>query len=306
MPKTSTQWPGGAPARKSSAQNILQDKDGQSASDGDTLHVKQALRLVSCDTPESHYPTAASVDAATKKLKVCEERLLNGDYDRYLPLELRAYLLKKLTPDAGKQQIEGAGKTHQAFETMLKKRLNERGIKRKLGLLPTGEVIDFYGRMLAYITPWFDSKKEKIPGRTDRRRRTFNLQMVEEGWAASFSIYGSLPTHKADFDLLVKAARSAWKKKAGAWKLYGPDFLLGYEFRMCVKLGQPYKPKTGTSGAVTAKTLVEAAFARHCVDISGAKWKDVGIHDFWRVEPPNRLWFWSVDEKEAPKALGLI
>ncbi|MFO1486507.1 MAG: thermonuclease family protein [Verrucomicrobiaceae bacterium] len=306
MPKSSTQWPGGAPARKSSAKKILQEKDGQSASDGDTLHVKQALRLVSCDTPESHYPTANSVDAATKKLKTCRERLEKGDYDAYLPRELRAYLLKRLTATAGKQQIDAANRAHDAFEKMLKNRLNKGGIKRQLGVLPTGEVIDSYGRMLAYLTPWFDSKKETVPkDRAHPDRRTFNLQMVEEGWAAFFPIYGSLPTHRQDFDLGVKAARVAWKKKAGVWKLFGKNFLLGYEFRMCVKLGQPYKAKTGTSKAVTAKTLAEGAFARHCVDISTSKWKDVGLHGFWNVEPPNRLWFWSTDQKEALKALGV-
>jgi hypothetical protein len=74
---------------------------------------------------------------------------------------------------------------------------------------------------------------------------------------------------------------------------------------MCVKLGQPYKAKDGSRAAVTAKTLAADAFSRHCVDISGKKWRHLGLYDFWRVPPPERLWFWAKDEKTARKALDV-
>ncbi len=301
MPKkSSSSWPGGAPARKSSAKKIIAEKTGKSASDGDTLHVKQAVRLVSCDTPESHYPSANSPQAAAAKLATCLKRLKAGDFDAHLPKELRTYLAKKLTTNAGAEQIKAAELAHDAFEEMLKTRLNKGGIKRDLGVLPTGEVIDSFGRMLAYLTPWLNAKKETIPkDRADPDRKTFNLQLIEEGWAAFFPIFGSLPTVKADFELAVKGARAAWKAKAGAWHEFGADFLLGYEFRMCVKLGQPMK------AGVTAKTLVDGAFSRSCVDISGKTWRDVGPHGFHAVPPSDRLWYWLTDKAEAKKALGL-
>lgn len=300
-------WPGGQSARKSSSKKLLPAADGKAASDGDTLHVSQAIRLVSCDTPESHYPSASSAKAAQSKLDTCRKRLENGDFDAHLPKKLRDYLLKRLTKNAGQEQIDGANLAHDAFERMLAKRLVNAATKKKrgLGVLPAGEVIDSYGRMLAYLTPWYDTKKEKLPPKDDPDRRTFNLQMVEEGWAAFFPIHGSLPSTRADFDLALKAARLAWKKKRGVWKHYGANYLLGYEFRMCVKLGMPYKAKTATSAAVTAKTLCTGAFQRVCIDATGAKWKEVGLHGFWEVEPPNRLWVWNDDIATARKQLPL-
>ena len=68
------------------------------------------------------------------------------------------------------------------------------GSKRKTAVIPTGEIIDIYGRLLAYIAPWFDGgQNDPLPPIGDPRRKTFNLDMIENRWAAFFPIYPSLP-----------------------------------------------------------------------------------------------------------------
>jgi len=298
MPTSSQDWPGVAPARKSSSLKLLPNTDGLASSDGDTLHVRQAVRIVSCDTPESHYPTAGTPLSAQKKLDSCRKRLESGFFNTTLPEALRNYLLERLTPTAGAEQIEAGKLAHQAFEKMLKSRLKSGEKKLDLGVLPAGEIIDSYGRMLAYLTPWLKPNKNgEIPPRDSPQRKTFNLQLMEEGWAAFFPIYGSLPSKKADFLMAVQAARAAWKANRGVWKQFGPGFLLGYEFRLCVKLGDAKQSD--------AKKLSATAFTRHCVDISGMTWHDVGKFDFHAVPPSDRLWYWDTDKVEARTALGL-
>jgi hypothetical protein len=60
--------------------------------------------------------------------------------------------------------------------------------RRKVATVPTGELIDRYGRLLAYLAPWFSgSARDPLPPRDDPQRRTFNLDMVEAGWGRCFS-----------------------------------------------------------------------------------------------------------------------
>ena len=64
-------------------------------------------------------------------------------------------------------------------------------------------------------------------------RATFNLLMVDSGWAAPFPIYPSLPRYR-DLVLLQNCARTACETGRGAWA--APLMLTGYEFRMCVRM----------------------------------------------------------------------
>ena len=78
--------------------------------------------------------------------------------------------------------------------------------------------------------------------------------MVESCWAATFSIYPSIPRY-ADLMLLQEVAKDAYDNKKGAWA--DPEMLTGYEFRMCVMLydtlkswlrGKSYPPKSDMYG----------------------------------------------------------
>jgi len=259
------------------------------ASDGDTPVIEQPIRMVSCDTPEkSGY--AGRAELAQRKLDTCRERL-SGDFYKALPKSLREYLIDKLDAGAAARHIGAAERASAAFDAMLEDRLTRPdGAKRSMAIVPTGELIDPYGRLLAYFAPYFSASE--LPPRDDPRRRTFNIDMVAEGWAVSFVIYPSLPSN-AELAMLVADAETAWKKKRGVWKEFGRSLLVGYEYRMCIKLGTA---KTATAG-------LASAFERSCVDVRTKK--DLGPHGFHQIAPPYRLWYWLDDAAQARPDLGL-
>jgi hypothetical protein len=66
-----------------------------------------------------------------------------------------------------------------------------------------------------------------------RERATFNLDLVEGGWAAPFIIYPAVPG-EADLPLLVGAANTARTAPRGIWA--DDQTLLAYEYRAMEKL----------------------------------------------------------------------
>lgn len=269
-----------------------QPKKLSRVSDGDTPVIEQPIRMVSCDTPEKA-GYAGKPEVSQPKLDKCRERLENGFYDE-LPQRLRQYLIRKLTPDAAQRHIEAGNEATNVFNTILEERLTQsNGTKRNVAVIPTGEIIDRYGRLLAYLAPWFSgSKTDPRPLRDDPARRTLNLDMIENGWAAFFPIYPSLPSNE-DMNLAIRAAELAWQEQKGMWKAYGRDLLLGYEFRACIKLGT----------ARTAALGLSLAFQRICVDLRNLK--TVGKYGFYRVPPCYRLWVWGEDIDKAQQDLSL-
>jgi endonuclease YncB( thermonuclease family) len=262
------------------------------ASDGDTLTVEQPIRLVSCDTPEKAHYAGAPV-TAQPKLDLCRQRLESGFYDA-LPGALRDYLIGKLGPDAAQRHIAAAIDASAHFDALVARRLaRPDGRTRKVAILPTGEIVDSYGRMLAYIAPWFDGPPaDPLPAIGSPDRQTFNLDMIADGWAAFFPVYPSLP-RLLDMRLAVAAAEAAWDQRRGAWDEYGDDLLLGYEYRMCIKLAM----------ADTAADGLDKAFERICVDLRTLQ--IVGKHGFPALPPSLRLWVWEDHLPEARAELGL-
>jgi hypothetical protein len=93
--------------------------------------------------------------------------------------------------------------------------------------------------------------------------------------------------------MLANGAEAAWNAKLGAWQEFGANVLLGYEYRMCIKL----------AANKTAAELIADAFQRVCVDLRDCT--ILGELDFWKIDPPYRLWVWKKDLAEATTALGL-
>lgn len=299
----------------------------QEPSDGDTPLIEQPIRMVSIDTPEKRYGGAKVL--GQEKLDACRDRLQSGFFGALIPDETKAYLLGKLTPDAASKHIDAAHLASDKFQEFMDSRLQvDDDSRRRLAVFPTGQIIDTYGRLLAYIAPWFD--KDELPAYGDPERRTFNLQMLETGLAALFIIYPSLPKLN-DFQLSVDAADDAFANKRGQWQ-DGPGFLPAYEYRMCIKLGtQLVTAKKGSKrkrfyrsdefqaarGALEAdgwtfsmnaeqspEDFVAKAFQRHCVDIETKKL--VGPFGFHSVEPWKRMWIWDSDKTpEVLAELGL-
>ena len=264
------------------------------SSDADTIVIaEQPLRFVSCDTPEKA-TYAGKPEESQPKLDRCKERLNNGFYDE-LPTGLRNYLINKITSDAAKKHIDAAMDAIEAFEKMLSERLTlPDGSQRKIAVMPTGDLIDMFGRMLAYVSPWYkNTQEDPLPPIGDPRRNTLNLDMISNGWAIFFPIYPSLPNNR-DLNITIKAANEAWIQGKGAWEKYGKNLLLGYEYRMCIKLSEEGK---------SASECIADAFERICVDLRDLS--IVGKFDFFNVPPSHRLWIWEDDLEQAKKDLNL-
>ena len=208
---------------------------------------------------------------------------------------IRWSYLTKLTPDAAQRHIDAADDATDALKNLVSERLAKpNGNPRGMATIPTGELIDRYGRLLAYIAPWYRGSKnnDPLPPKGDPRRDTFNLNMIENGWAAFFPIYPSLPGNQ-DFNRAIAAAEIAWQQKRGAWATYGEDLLLAYEYRACIKLAEVDEADEG----------IRKAFQRVCVDLRSLE--IVGEYGFYDVPPCYRLWIWEDDLEEAKENLNL-
>ncbi|GAA2598717.1 thermonuclease family protein [Actinomadura fulvescens] len=264
------------------------------SSDGDTPVVEQPIRMVSVDTPEkagyAGLPTTAQL-----KLDRTRTRLTDGTFKELIPAGLRDHLVSRLTPDAAERHIAAGDRASTFFEELLERRLTKPGgTRRRSAVIPTGELIDRYGRLLAYLAPWFGGDGDPVPPRGDPDRRTFNLDMVAAGWGAMFLIYPSIPKD-ADLRLLLQDAETAWSERRGAWAEFGENLLPAYEYRACVKLGEQ-KLKS-------AKAAVENAFQRICVDLRDLR--VVGEFGYHEVPPSRRLWIWKDDLDRAREDLKL-
>ena len=248
-------------------------------SDGDTPVIQQPIRAVSCDTPEKA-GYAGLPPTAQAKLEICRRRLADGFFAA-LPEELRTYLATKLGSNAAERHIGAAMRASEEFTRLLEQRLTRpSGTKRRLGIVATGEILDVYGRLLAYFTPWYaNTPADPLPPKGSPERETFNLNMIANGWAAFFPLYPSLPVDD-DFNRAIAAAEDAWNRKLGQWHEFGADVLLGYEYRMCIKLA--------ADNGATAQKLIGDAFQRICVDLRNKR--IMGKFGFPGVPPPDRLW----------------
>jgi hypothetical protein len=89
----------------------------------------------------------------------------------------------------------------------------------------------------------------------------------------------------------INAAEDAWNDKRGAWAQFGDNVLLGYEYRMCIKMARAKDQAAG----------LKDAFQRICIDIRTMK--NCGEYGFYDVDPCYRLWVWKKNIKDANKDL---
>ncbi|MGI5292832.1 hypothetical protein ACQEVF_57310 [Nonomuraea polychroma] len=241
--------------------------------DGDTPKIEMSIRMVSIDTPETKVGGSPATAQAT--LDRAKARLQDGTYNA-LPGDLRDYLVARITPDAAQRHLSAGKLAAEAHKSMVATRLRRPdGSQRKMAVLATGELVEKAGRLLAYTAPWFSgSASDPLPPRDHPDRRTFNLDMVALGWAATFIIFPSIP-RPADLNLLLAEAEQAWQEQRGAWAQFGHDLLLGYEYRACIKLG--------TRDLDNPADAIKDAYQRVCVDLRTLT--EVGRFGYYKVPP---------------------
>ena len=279
--------------------DTLGNKNYLKTTDGDTPSVSIPIRMLSIDTPEVHYPDRKPPSTQDNNLAQLAEWIQAGKAPIDKDLGLGAYLYPKLaTRVAGTLQEEQGKKATKQFEELLEKKLTlPNGKKRNVFLWAADEHFDQYGRLLAYMAPNYGAKELAAMPRKDRA--TFNLLMVESGWAASFPIYPSIPSY-LDLVMLQEMAKDAYDNKKGAWS--DPMTLTGYEYRMFVRLHEI------TKDLIDGKKLTSKErnswIDRFCVDMTT---KEIFYpQDYYKVAPYNRIFIWPEDVAEAVGKMNLV
>jgi endonuclease YncB( thermonuclease family) len=255
--------------------------------DGDTARISMSMRFLSIDTPE--------VVAASALTKTNDKLLQLGQWmsQGKVPLDagLAQHLLPKLqTAPATLQDQQGqAARNH--LQQLFAQRL---GQGRSVFLRTSDQPFDGNGRLLVYVAP--NLKKEELATATPDQRATFNLLMVQAGWAASFPIFPSFPKH-ADLELLFRAAAQAHADQLGIWA--NPATLPAYEYRECLRLYEL------TNDLLTANKPFRTSdwVSRYCFDL--ATLQIVEPQHYYRIAPANRAFVWPQDVRRAVSELNL-
>lgn len=265
--------------------------------DGDTPYISMSIRMLSIDTPEVHYPGNASPANQDGKLKQLADWMQAGKAPIFQGLA--AYLHPKLAAgNAGTLQKDQGDKATEKFQELLDQKLTKpSGRKRKLFEMAADEHFDHYGRLLAYISPYYTPKELGIMSYKDRS--TFNLLLVESGWAASFPIYPSLPKYK-DLVLLQEAAENAFTNNLGAWS--DANALTGYKFRMCYKLWDVTNKLE--NGKKLSSREKYGWIERYCADMTTLELFEP--QEYYKVKPYNRIFIWPEDVNETVGRLNLV
>ena len=277
--------------------DTLGDKKYLKTTDGDTPSISTPIRMLSIDTPEVHYPDNKPPSTQDNNLAQLAGWIQEGK--AAIDKDLGAYLHPRLaTGVAGTLHEEQGKKATKQFEELLEKKLTlPDGNKRNVFLWAADEHFDQYGRLLAYMAPNYSAKQLATMSRRDRA--TFNLLMVESGWAASFPIYPSIPGY-LDLVLLQEMAKNAYDNKNGAWS--DPMALTGYEYRMCVRLFEITRDLL--AGKKLSSKERNSWIERFCVDMTT---KEIFYpQDYHKVAPYNRIFIWPEDVSEAVGKMNLV
>jgi hypothetical protein len=139
---------------------------------------------------------------------------------------------------------------------------------------------DNNNRLLAYVAPNYSAAERRAMPRKDRS--TFNLDLVEHGWAVPFVIYPSVPG-ELDLPLLVDAAATARTASRGIWAQDAT--LLAYEYRAMEKLFRITKKIVAGDDMPAGEA--HSWRERYCVDMRTRTLH--GPEDYFDTPPEYRL-----------------
>jgi endonuclease YncB( thermonuclease family) len=278
----------------------LPSRDGRALvdiTDGDTPNIRMPIRMLSVDTPEVTARSEAGAAKVDAKLAQLADWIDQGKAP--ISASLAAVLKPKLaTGKAGTLHFQ-QGKQASAFAKQnVETRLTRPdGSKRNLFVRTADSPFDNNHRLLAYVAPDFSPKELATLGR--QQRSTFNLDLVANGWAATFVIYPAVPG-ELDLPLLVDAAATARASGLGIWA--DPLTLLAYEYRAMEKLFSVTKK-------IVDKVDLRPGEARswrerYCVDMRSRRLH--GPEAWIEVPPEYRLFLWPQDVSDAVSRLNLV
>lgn len=266
--------------------------------DGDTMRIDLPFRLVSVDTPEKQ-GVGGAPEIAQQRLAAALDALERLEADGRLPAGFAAYFAPRVGRTGAKRHYTAAEAATGALRAVRDATLaRPNGRRRGLAVIPAGEVVDGNGRMLAYVAAYLEKAERDALPIDAPERRTFNMTLVMEGWAACFPIWPSFPSRRSDFDAFLDAAAAAFAERRGNWKGRNATTLLtGYEFRALIKLGR--MELGGLPDGSVPTDADRLGVSRRCVARDGTL---AGRFGFVGVPHGDRLWAWTAEDARALQA----
>lgn len=267
-------------------------------SDGDTPNIRMPIRMLSIDTPEVAAKSQGGAIKIDDKFKQLAVWIKNGIAP--ISREFRDYILPKLeNVDAGTLQYNQGKQASAFYESILEERLIRKNTskRRKLFIRNANSPFDNYGRLLAYVSPSYSRKERQEM--TRKERATFNLNLIESGWAAPFIIFPNIPG-ELDLPLYLEVSNSA--KEFGKGQYENDLSLYGYEYRMCEKLYAITKKIDENISLSYPEKL--GWRTRYCADMRDRKL--VKPEAYFSIPEPYRIWIWPSDVQQAISMLNLV
>ena len=266
-------------------------------SDGDTPNIRMPIRMLSIDTPEVTAKSENGAARVNREFKELADWIKAGKAP--VSESFGEYILPKLEDvDAGTLQYTQGKEASAYHKQIVDERLTKpSGAKRKFFLRSPEQPFDSYGRLLAYVSPGYSTREISVMSRLERA--TFNLNMIESGWAAPFILFPSIPG-ELDLPLFIELAVAAQTEKRGQYQ--EPLSMPGYEYRMCEKLYEITEKLVG--GKRMSEKQRSAWRSRYCADMRDRKL--YGPEDYMAVPEPYRLWIWPDDVQQSISMLNLV
>ena len=275
----------------------IRDKRLVDISDGDTPNIRMNVRMLSIDTPEKN-PTGKIRNRVELQAMFEEVATWIESGDSPVKPALAAHLVPRLKRgDAVANHLAQGAQATAAHEGLVATKLRRpTGSVRPLFVRVADQRFDRYGRLLAYVAPSYTAKERRTM--TRRERATFNFFMIENGWAAPFILFPSIPG-ELDLPMVQEAGHEAVTQGKGAWA--DANLLTGYEFRSCERLAALKKKQNGGRNLSSSEWF--SWISRYCCDMStGALYSP---QDYCLVSPENRIFIWKDDVRRAVAELNL-
>jgi endonuclease YncB( thermonuclease family) len=266
-------------------------------SDGDTPNIRMPIRMLSVDTPEVTAKSEAGAQKVDQKFTQLAAWIQAGTAP--VSGSFAAHILPKLsTGAAGTLQFNQGKQASAWFKARAELRLKRPNSNRRRNLFvrTSDQPFDNYHRLLAYVSPSYSSKE--LSSMTRKERATFNLDLIESGWAAPFVLFPNIP---GELDLPVFLEAAAEARDAGRGQYGDPLSIAAYEYRMCEKL-HSISAKIAAGEKLSVKKRL-AWRSRYAADMRNRTLH--GPESYMSVPMHYRLWIWPQDVQKAIGSLNL-
>ena len=267
-------------------------------SDGDTPNIRMPIRMLSIDTPEVTARSERGASIIDAEFAELAQWMREGRAP--VTARFRDHVLPRIEGgDAGTRQWEQGQAASAFYKARTEERLARPNSRRRrnLFLRSADQPFDRFGRLLAYVAPSYSAAE--IREMTRAARATFNLDLVESGWAAPFVLFPSIPG-ELDLPLFVEAAVGAME--AGRGQYGDPLSLPAYEYRMLEKLYRITRRIVRGESLSFADRI--AWRSRYAIDLRTRTL--YGPEDYMTVPQPYRIWVWPADVQRAIGMLNLV